>query len=219
MDNYNPYYTYGGVFVPHCLLSASKISHGAKLLYALIASRADLRGSSLLNLLLLGAEMGESEAGVLDLLGELENTLMIKLQHDPSGTEFLYCYFSHKTWQRGPQPDDYEFDRKAQAAETVPRLLRSTESVEERGKHGLTGIGAGAIQQMKNTKLGEACENNGFKSRFSKQVCIEYAKACQERGQNIRNPYALGTGLWKSGESDEEIMLWLRMKESDEGAA
>lgn len=56
-------------------------------------------------------------------------------------------------------------------------------------------------------------------SRFSKQVCTDYARARQIERGNMANPFALGTAMWKSGEYDEEIMLWIESKEANESAA
>jgi hypothetical protein len=70
--HYNPYHVHGGVFVPHYLLSSGEISHGAKLVYALLAQGADRRGEALLNVQLLAAEMGEKEEQVFRFMNELD---------------------------------------------------------------------------------------------------------------------------------------------------
>ena len=218
MSNDNPYYTYAGVFVPHRLLSARRLSHGAKLIYALLASRADLRGVSLLNPTLLAVETGESEEGVSALVGELESARMIKLQHDPAGTEFMHCHFPRKDRQAGRLPGAGGSDQTTQALKPLPRLLKITEPAKGDGGQNNHGPGARA-NQPESTRPDDACTDYKPGSRFTKQQCIEYAKARKEKGQDIKNPCALGTELWKSGEQDEEIMLWLQAEASDENVA
>jgi hypothetical protein len=47
-------------------------------------------------------------------------------------------------------------------------------------------------------------------SSHSQETCIEYAKAKQRAGEEIRNVYALGTHFYKTGNQDAEIDIFLR---------
>jgi hypothetical protein len=75
------------------------------------------------------------------------------------------------------------------------------------------------VIQTEMMKPDVAGDERKARSRFTREQCIEYAKALKQQGQAIKNPYALGTTLWKSGEQDEEIMIWLGEKASAETAA
>lgn len=105
-----------------------------------------------------------------------------------------------------------------QVLKPVPRLLKIPESTpegSERQKHAASGQAV----QTEMTKHGVAGDEHKTRSRFTRKQCIEYAKVLKQQGQAIKNPYALGTTLWKSTEQDEYIMIWLGEKASAETAA
>lgn len=125
MYHHHPYDTFGGVFVPHFLLSSRRISLGAKLLYALLATRIDLRGESLLNHDLLACEMGVAEAVVLSLSDELSAAGVIQIWQDPAGTKTLRCQFPPGVWQREEEEPERQLSESLKAeTNTAPRLLR-----------------------------------------------------------------------------------------------
>lgn len=222
MNQHHPYDTFGGVFIPHFLLSSRRLSLGAKLLYALLATRTDVRGESLLNHDLLASEMGVADAVVLSLADELSAAGVVQIWQDPAATKTLRCQFPPDAWQQDDSPEQLLAETAEPATRTAPRLLRlpiftAAELAAPAGdqkfpepdpKLGKARIEARARQSKKEPA-----------SRFSKQICTDYARARQLERGNIANPFALGTAMWKSGEYDEEIMLWLQSKEADESAA
>src|SRR5215210_1716859 len=122
MNYLNPYDTFAGVFVPHFVLSSRRVSPAAKILYALLASGADVRGETLLNPVLLVAKMGVGEGGVLKLVDELVNARLIKVRQDPACAEFLSCLFLPDAWDKDTPPlADAENERAPGMA--APRLL------------------------------------------------------------------------------------------------
>jgi hypothetical protein len=217
MSNLNPYDTFAGVFVPHFVLSSRRVSPAAKILYALLASGADVRGESLLNPVLLAAKMGVEEGGVLKLVDELVSAWLIKVRQDPVCAEFLSCHFLSNAWQKDIQPpNDGE---KESAPRTAPRLLKlSAPTTERSAPADDSSLPAGTLQSQKqDVDTGQGKKNTA--SRFSKEVCIEYAKARRQAEGKIDNPYALGTAMAKTIEYDEEIELWLRSKGSNQSVA
>jgi hypothetical protein len=217
MNSNNPYDTFAGVFLPHFVLSSHRVTAAAKILYALLAAGADIRGESLLNTALLAAKMGVDEEAVLHLMDELGNARLIKVRQDPAGTEFLCCHFPPNAWQKDNLLCGER--NKDTATRTTPRLLKlSTTTVEGTDSAGNQSLPDHEPQLEKQAADGADGKKNAA-SRFSKEVCIEYAKARREAEGKIENPYALGTALWKSGDGDEEIQLWVWSKESDESAA
>lgn len=106
MENFfNPHFVYGGVFVPNYLLSASKISHGAKLLYRMLIERSDRQGETLTSISHLASLIADKELRVVEFLDELENARFIKVQWHPSDRKFFRCLFLRPAWikKRGRQ--------------------------------------------------------------------------------------------------------------------
>jgi hypothetical protein len=217
MNSNNPYVTFAGVYVPHFVLSSHRVSPAAKILYALLAAGADIRGESLLSPALLAAKMGVDEEAVLQLMDELGNARLIKVRQDPAGTEFLYWYFPPNAWRKDNLPCNEK--SKDTALKATPRLLKLSSSTAEGLTSSVNQIIPDRETQSEKQVLDGADNKKNAASRFSKEVCIEYAKARREVEGKIDNPYALGTALWKSGDGDEEIQLWVWSKESDESAA
>lgn len=99
MDNYfNPHFICGGVFVPHYLLSATRISHGAKLLYRLLVERADREGEALAGVAQSAKAMGERERRVVEFLGELEKARSVEVRWHPSDGKSFRCFFVRPRW-------------------------------------------------------------------------------------------------------------------------
>ena len=56
-------------------------------------------------------------------------------------------------------------------------------------------------------------------SRFSKEICLRYARHLKESGQGIKNPAGYARSIFRSGEEDAEIAAWLESLEAREGRA
>jgi hypothetical protein len=67
----------------------------------------------------------------------------------------------------------------------------------------------GLVQRL-NDNSEQNSEADGPRSRYSREVCVRYAKAKQSAGEEIRNVYALATHFYKTGDQDEEIGVFLR---------
>jgi len=209
-----PYDTFAGVYLPHFVLSSHRVSAAAKILYALLGAGADIRGESLLNPALLAAKMGVAEEAVLNLVDELSNARLIKVSQDPAGTEFLCCHFPPNAWQKNSLPCA---ENQSQTGPKLAPLLLKLPTTAAEGE--ATQLFSAHETQTENQAVEGIDGRKSGASRYQKEVCIEYAKARQQAEGKIDNPYALGTALWKSGEGDEEITLWLRAKEASESAA
>lgn len=217
MNHLDPYDTFAGVFIPHFVLSSRLVSPAAKILYALLASGADIRGETLLNPVLLAAKMGVEEGGVLKFVDELISVRLIKVRQDPACAEFLSCHFLPNAWRKDfPPPADGENES---VPRTSPRLLRlPAPTTENSATADDSSLPASGLQPEKQgVDGGQGKKSTG--SRFSKEVCIEYAKARRLAKGKIDNPYALGTAMAKTTEYDEEIETWLRSKESNQSVA
>ncbi len=214
MSSLNPYGTFAGVFVPHFVLSSRRVTPAAKILYALLASGADICGESLLNPVLLAAKMGVEERVVLKLVDELVSARLIKARQDPACAELLGCHFLPNAWQKDTQP---LADRKGEAMpKTVPRLVKSPASTTGKSDFAdVSSFSACALQPEKQD-IDDVHSKKNTASCYSKEVCIEYAKARQQAKGNIDNPYALGTAMAKTTEYDEEIKLWLQSHNPNE---
>lgn len=204
--HYNPYHLHGGVFVPHYLLSSSGLSHGAKLLYALLASKADSRGEVLLNVALMTAELGEEEYNVFRLMNELDIGGFIHTERHPAGTQFIRCFFPQPAWLMNSNVSAQRHELLSSAAQkqqarSVP--TPSSEVLDVPGQENQEMVEAGTQTQF---NLNVMC---GVKSRYSFEQCYKYVLACQQVGQHIKSPYRLAKALHRTGEQDEEIALFL----------
>ena len=216
MNYLNPYDTFGGVFMPHFVLSSHRVSPAAKILYSLLASSADIRGESLLNPVLLAAKMGVEEGDVRQLADELSNARLIKVRQDPVGTEFLNCHFPPNAWQNDKQP--LKEEEIEATPKTAPRLLKLPTSTAGKRVSASNSIIPARESRPKKRDVA-SLQGKNTTSRFPKEVCIEYAKARQQAEGKIQNPYALGTAMAKTTEYDEEIELWLKSKDFNQSVA
>ncbi len=172
------------------MLSPHRVSLGAKVLYALLAAGADLRGEAILNPLHLAAKLGVDAAAIGGLAHELGRAGLIKVRHDPAGTDFLSCYFPPNAWQKICPASPLD-EKESHAATSSSSIITAT-------------VSSPALPSFAVTA-----------SRFSKEVCIEFAKARQQTEGKIVNPYALGTTMAKTTDYDEQIALWLQSKETN----
>jgi hypothetical protein len=204
--HYNPYHLHSGVFVPHYLLSSSGMSHGAKLLYALLASKADSRGEVLLNVALMIAELGEEEHNVFRLMNELDTGRFIHTERHPAGTRFVRCFFPQPAWltNSGAPAQSHKLSPMASQKPSAHSLpTPSVELLDAPGQPKQEKIET-VTQHHFSTDV--MCET---KSRYSFGECYKYVLACQQVGQRIKSPYRLAKALHKTGEQDEEIALFL----------
>ncbi len=53
---------------------------------------------------------------------------------------------------------------------------------------------------------GASADSNSHRSNYSMQECMRYVELCQSKGDQIANPRALATNLFRTGESDAFIL-------------
>ena len=56
-------------------------------------------------------------------------------------------------------------------------------------------------------------------SKFSKDICREYADHLYRTRQGVKNPGGFATAIFRSGEEDNQIALWLEAEEAKDPAA
>lgn len=215
---YNPYHLYGGVFIPHHLLSSNKLSAGAKLLYALLAARIDGRGETLLNISWAAAELGAEEHEVLRLMNELDTGHLISTQRHVLGTEFIRCFFPRPAWLDG---EETRFRRESSDTAVIEnsRTMNqgSARPARLRDAAILPTEAQSIASAFEHKEGGRSCSP---RSCHSKETCVRWAIFCKEKLHHpIRNEFRLAQKLHHTGEQDEEISLWLEEQEREEEAA
>ncbi len=125
--------------------------------------------------------MGTSETITHDLADELGNARVVKVRQDAAGTEFLRCYFPMEAWSQKSAGDDRAGAIEDSAMRTAPRLLKLPMFSPEPGT---PGNGSEDSRQESELKDSESVTSDGKSkkepaSRFSKQVCTDYARARQ----------------------------------------
>jgi hypothetical protein len=51
------------------------------------------------------------------------------------------------------------------------------------------------------------------RSRHTREECTSYALTCEAAGQDIRSPFGFGLSLYRSGNQDDEVELFLKTGE------
>jgi hypothetical protein len=217
-QHYNPYHLYGGIFVPHHLLSSVKLSAGAKLLYSLLAARADSRGETLLNISWAAAALGTEEHQVLRLMNELDTLHLIGTQRHVLGTEFIRCFFPLPAWldakpaHTGSEPPSTAPVERSGSLDQAPAPLTRLRAAIPRSKQAQAGTSPTRHRNSETSASSRSCH--------SKETCVKWAIFCKERLHHpIRNEFRLAQKLHRTGEQDEEISLWLEEQEREQQAA
>jgi hypothetical protein len=82
-----------GVFVPLWLLARPEIGQGAKLLYVMLAQKADVRGVSNAFVPALATALGDDETQIYQFLNELENYGLIEIRRRSVEANIVRCVF------------------------------------------------------------------------------------------------------------------------------
>jgi hypothetical protein len=61
--------------------------------------------------------------------------------------------------------------------------------------------------------------HEGPQSRHTREECTSYALACEAARQDIRSPFGFGLSLFRSGNQDDEVELFLRTGEVRKASA
>jgi hypothetical protein len=193
---------FDGLFVSHLLLSDHRLSALAKLLYVFIAGQASPRGEAVPDIAFISRVLGAEAHEVYEALNQLERLDYFVTRRDSSGTEFVHCRFVTPPWLKTPaqrSDDDSYFssrrERRKRGRRQQQQPARKAESAE-----------VVSIEGMKGHEGRRRRE-----SEFPFEVCLEWGRHCERRGDHFARGVEYFAGwVFKFGEQDEDICLWLR---------
>jgi Helix-turn-helix domain len=198
----NPSVLFDGLFVSYLLLSDHRLSALAKLLYVFLASQASPRGEAVPDVAFLSRVLGAEAHEIYEALNQLERLDYFVTRRDSSGTEFVHCRFVTPPWLKTPaqRMDDESFfssrrERRRRGRRQQQHQPRKAEAAE-----------VVSIKEGKGHEGGRRRE-----SEFPFEVCLEWGRHCERRGDCFARGVDYFAGwVFKFGEQDEDIRLWLR---------
>lgn len=204
---FNVFYQFAGCFVPHGLLSLKKLSAGAKLCYSLLAHQANARGATQLNLPILAASLGESEANVVRYLIELEEMRLIESSRGNVNKEDVRILFPQHPWREENAESSYPSSVAQAGVDKIsqPQLFAvesaSPQAAAERQTMEAKKRSQSSKQRRRRRWYGRP------RSRHSLEAClafITYQKEVLGR-RSIYDPEGLAESIFHTGKQDEEI--------------
>lgn len=209
----NVFHQFAGCFLPYGLLSLKRLSAGAKICYSMLAQQANARGATQLNLPMLAASLGESEANIVRYLTELEESRLIESSRGNVSKEDVRIFFPRHPWlvgYAGPPRDIPVPTSASPTKESQPRLF-AVESVLAQAE----SAGEQSIVDRKHIPSSRSKRRRRWygrpRSRHSLEICmsfIAYQKEVLGR-RSIYDPQGLAESIYHTGKQDDEIDDWL----------
>lgn len=207
-EQFNVFHQFAGCFVPYGLLSLKRLSAGAKVCYSLLAQQANARGVTQLNLPILAAFLGESEANIIRYLIELEEARLIGSSRGNANKEDVRIFFPHYPWLVGyaePHRDSFAPSQVSTTKDPQPRLFAVESALAQAATEGqaITDKKPGQFSRQRRRRrwFGRP------RSRHSLETClsfITYQKEVLGR-RSIYDPEGLAESIYHTGKQDDEI--------------
>ncbi len=207
-EQFNVFHQFAGCFVPYGLLSLKRLSAGAKVCYSLLAQQANARGATQLNLPILAASLGESEANIIRYLIELEEARMIESSRGNANKEDVRILFPRHPWLLGyvePLRGAFAPSPVKATKDQQPPLFAVESALAQTVTEG---------QMIADKKPGQSSRQKRRRrwfgrprSRHSLETClsfIAYQKEVLGR-RSIYDPEGLAESIYHTGKQDDEI--------------
>jgi hypothetical protein len=126
------------------------------------------------------------------MLAELEGSGFVLTQRHSLGTEFVRCSFP-----------------------AIPQDMAKGVTQVVRGETELKTVKSAkpARQGRKARARAARALHEEPQSRHTREACTSYALACEADRQDIRSPFGFGLSLYRSGNQDDEVALFLKTGE------
>jgi len=207
-EQFNAFHQFAGCFIPYGLLSLKRLSVGAKVCYSLLAQQANARGTTQLNLAILVASLGESEANIVRYLTELEEMRLIESSRGNVNKEDVRISFPRHPWLLGyvePPRESFAPSPTSDAKDPQPHLFAVESALASATKEGQAIAdkrpGQSSKQRRRRRWFGRP------RSRHSLETClsfIAYQKEVLGR-RSIYDPEGLAESIYHTGKQDDDI--------------
>lgn len=207
-EQFNVFHQFAGCFVPYGLLSLKRLSAGAKICYSLLAQQANARSTTQLNLPMLAASLGESEANAVRYLTELEESGLIEASRGNVNKEDVRINFPRHPWLV-----EYIGSKRDSSAPAIASLDKDAQPHLFAVESELSQLGAGVatVADKRPSQTSRQKRRRRWfgrpRSRHSMETCLSFITYQREvlGRRGIYDPQGLAESIYHTGKQDDEI--------------